>query len=177
MTTEKGKEEGRSGRRGWISLWGREQQCRRPWVAPGLSGGPSHLGTPVKKGCGYSVGKSHKPHPFSCSPGLHLQQPPGQKPVRYRHAGSTQARELTHGGQASIGVQGSSHSLGSKSGMSQVGWHPSFFPQASGFGTLVLPRGGAGVQGTGGSPELQELTPLGHFLPPWPNTKRAACPQ
>lgn len=40
MTTEKGKEEGRSGRRGWISLWGREQQCRRPWVSPGLSGGP-----------------------------------------------------------------------------------------------------------------------------------------
>lgn len=49
-----------------------------------------------------------------------------------------------------MGARGLGHSLGSKPGMSWLGWDPSFYPQASGFGTLVLPGRGVGVQGTGG---------------------------
>lgn len=58
-----------------------------------------------------------------------------------------------------LGASALGHSLGSNSGgsgMGWMGWHPSFLPQASGFATLVLARGRAGVQGTRGSPQLQE---------------------
>lgn len=115
-----------------------------PLGGPWTDWGPYPLGTAVKKGCGYSVGKSHKPRPFSCSLGLHLQQPQGQKPVTYRHAGSSQARELTHGGQGSIGLQvwGLCGELG---GLASL-----VLSTGVRIWDLGLSQGSACVQGTGG---------------------------
>lgn len=75
------------------------------------------------------------------------------------------------GGLGLGGAVGSSslgYSIGSQSrssGVSQVGWHLPSLLRTSGFGTLVLPRGGACGECTRDSLELQEVAgPIGICL-------------
>lgn len=131
VTTEEGDESHEQGEEGgWRpSLsWG-SSGFR---VAPGLRGGPCPLGTPVRKGFRQSVGESHSPPPFSCSPGLHLRQAPGQQPARWDP-------------QAQLKQESS------PTGAGGPGWHPCSFYQRQGLGPWS-PRGGTGVQGTRGLP-------------------------
>lgn len=107
-----------------------------------------------------SVGKSHNPTYLSCS----LILTHRLKQERWPHGPGGWDGVTGQGSSMDpVGSSGLGRSPGSKfrgSRMSQVSRCPP--PR---FGTLVLPRGGAGVQGTGDSLELQELAhPIGTFL-------------
>ena len=136
------------GRRGVaaVPVLGEQRLPGGPWP----EGGPCPLGTPVRKGFRQSVGESHSPPPFSCSPGLHLRQAPGQQPARWDP-------------QAQLKQESS------PTGAGGPGWHPCSFYQRQGLGPWS-PRGGTGVQGTRAN---TPPPPPGHFFPPWPNTNRA----